>query len=168
MTRGYFAAYTKSQYYQSEYLKNRFGIIENNQISERDWAGLDRKIAKYGIRNSTTTAIPPSGRTSYILDASPSIEPLFSKSVSRRHTFSNMIHNDTRIATEIPPIDHLRIIDVATQCIDEGVSKTINMPEESTKDKILETLLLTMNFKYINGIALYRDKSLIEQPESLA
>lgn len=165
--RGSFEAFPQSEYRNKHYLETKFGNISSSTISTKDWTILDEQINKHGIRNSSTTAIPPSGRTSYLLEASPSIEPHFSNAVSYRQTYSHTVIGGGLTATEISAVDHLRVLDAATQCIDEGVSKTINLREDCTREQITKILLSAIEFKNITGIAIYRDRSLSSQPFAL-
>jgi len=158
--RGFFDAYPQSLYCQPDYLTTRFGAIQNLLVSQSDWKKLDSEISNSGVRNSTTMAIPPSAGAAYILGASPSIEPHFAKNINHK--------KKVLTAIEILPVDHLRVLDTASQCIDESVSKTINLRESCTQDQISEILKLAMDFENITGVALYRDKSLAGQPETIS
>ena len=52
-------------------------ISKNNQVTRQMWESLWKDICRYGIRNSQTTALPPTGTSSWLIDASASIEPRF-------------------------------------------------------------------------------------------
>jgi len=57
---------------------------ENQKLSEQngnnlDWIGLAEEVKKYGIRNGYLLALMPTGSTSLIIGATPSIDPIFAK-----------------------------------------------------------------------------------------
>jgi len=57
---------------------------ENQKISEEngnnlDWIGLAEDIKRYGLRNAYLLALMPTGSTSLIIGATPSIDPIFAK-----------------------------------------------------------------------------------------
>ncbi len=66
--------------YYDHFLQNRYqhGC---NAVSTQDWKNLDAEIAQNKLlRNILTTALPPTGRASILLEVTSSIEPLFSAS----------------------------------------------------------------------------------------
>ncbi len=54
---------------------------ENQKISKNgfDWVGLSEDIKKYGMRNAYLIAVMPTGSTSLIVGATPSVDPIFAK-----------------------------------------------------------------------------------------
>jgi len=60
------------------YLLNRYGSQTTEIVSNKDWVDLYEDVKRYGIRHVSTTALPPTGRSSLVIGASPSIEPYFS------------------------------------------------------------------------------------------
>ncbi len=54
---------------------------ENTRISKNgfDWVGLSEDIKKYGMRNAYLIAVMPTGSTSLIVGATPSVDPIFAK-----------------------------------------------------------------------------------------
>lgn len=78
--RGSFGGILHSRYIMEEnYLTSKYEKLQGSRIPISKWHGLDVEIKNnMDLRNSTTTALPPSGRSALILDASNSIEPLFS------------------------------------------------------------------------------------------
>jgi len=73
-SRGPFPAYHVSRYLDPEWLRRKYpsstGIIKH-----QDWEKLYGDIEKYGIRHSSTTAMPPTGASSIIVSSSKSLEP---------------------------------------------------------------------------------------------
>lgn len=67
--RGTFPAYKKSLYRNVDWLNEKLKIVGADKSSLID------DILKYGIRNATTLAFPPTGTSSQIAGVSPSIEP---------------------------------------------------------------------------------------------
>jgi ribonucleoside-diphosphate reductase alpha chain len=74
--RGPFPAFALSTLQRPAFRK-KYGELESSIVTRADWDTLDRQIARWGIRNATTTALPPSGRSAILLGASTSIEPWF-------------------------------------------------------------------------------------------
>jgi len=88
--RGAFPAWTDSET-KRELIIGRYLGSETRTVSKENWAKLNQDMQRYGIRNVSTVALPPTGRSSMIIDASPSIEPLFRL----------MINNDFKRTFEI-------------------------------------------------------------------
>lgn len=72
-----FRKFGESKCSESEWY-NRFRKNGKEWITNIDWSTLITAINKFGIRNSSTTAVPPTGRSASIVNASYSIEPYFS------------------------------------------------------------------------------------------
>lgn len=75
--RGAFNNFRGSVYESGNFLSNKYSGKSSGMISDEDWKNLDAKIKEFGIRNSTTTCIAPTGTISMIVGASGGIEPLF-------------------------------------------------------------------------------------------
>ncbi|WPM32167.1 ribonucleoside-diphosphate reductase subunit alpha [Hydrogenobacter sp. T-2] len=54
---------------------------ENTRISKNgfDWVGLAQEVKSYGMRNAYLIAVMPTGSTSLIVGATPSVDPIFAK-----------------------------------------------------------------------------------------
>jgi ribonucleoside-diphosphate reductase alpha chain len=74
--RGVFDLFAKSRYTDIAWV-GRFKAFPTQEVSLEKWEYLEKEIVK-GIRNAGTTALPPTGVSSRIVQASASIEPLFS------------------------------------------------------------------------------------------
>lgn len=136
-------------------------------------ATLRMDIKKYGIRNCTSMALAPTGTISLIADYTSAIEPLFAKAMKRKDRVSErlyvhpkyqeMIINGEEIpdwfvdSFELEPKDHFEMQVACQKFCDASVSKTINLPKETT-DEDLSSLLL----EYVHdlkGCTVYRDGS---------
>lgn len=72
--KGSFPLFDESKYSDRDFLiKHR----QDSPIKESQWNKLYDDIQVYGLRNATTTALPPTGSSSRIVGASYSIEPYF-------------------------------------------------------------------------------------------
>jgi ribonucleoside-diphosphate reductase alpha chain len=77
--RGSFPEFTRSRYAAGGFLRRKYGALRGLWIGPPDWDALDEEIRSRGLlRHASTTALPPSGRSALLLDASTSIEPWFS------------------------------------------------------------------------------------------
>lgn len=178
-----------------------FQKVPTTCASEKDWEQLGNEIREVGIRNLSTTIIPPSGRSSLMAGSNASIEPPFSlvadsrlKKTLETHALKEGYFNDLgavydciektgslqqsdlplaikriyRTALEMTPIDHLSMTK-AFQChTDEGISKTINMGEESSVEEVKNVFLSAISAANMKGVTIYRNNSHRLQPKSLS
>jgi ribonucleoside-diphosphate reductase alpha chain len=136
-------------------------------------AQLRMDIKKYGIRNCTLMALAPTGTISLIADYTSAIEPLFAKAMMRHDRvgdrmyihpkYAEMILNDEEIpewfvdSFDLEPKDHFEMQVACQRYCDASVSKTINLPKETTEEHLSDLLL-----EYIHdlkGVTVYRDGS---------
>lgn len=82
-SRGAFANFKGSIYENGSFLTNKYTGKSAGMITDADWKNLDAQIKEFGIRNSTTTCIAPTGTISMIASASGGVEPLFGLVFSR-------------------------------------------------------------------------------------
>lgn len=76
-SRGAFNNFKGSVYERGNFLANKYTGKSAGIITDEDWKNLDAQIKEFGIRNSTTTCIAPTGTISMIASASGGVEPLF-------------------------------------------------------------------------------------------
>ena len=136
-------------------------------------ATLRMDIKKYGIRNCTSMALAPTGTISLIADYTSAIEPLFAKAMIRKDRISERMYIHPKYeefiknneetpdwfvdSFDLEPKDHFEMQVACQKYCDASVSKTINLPKETT-DEDLSNLLL----EYIHdlkGVTVYRDGS---------
>jgi len=136
-------------------------------------AQLRMDIKKYGVRNCTLMALAPTGTISLLADKTSSIEPLFAKAMLRRDRVSKrmyihpkyqeIIENGEEIpdwfvdSFDLEPKDHFEMQVACQKYCDASVSKTINLPEETSEEE-LSTLLLEYIYD-LKGVTVYRDGS---------
>ena len=136
-------------------------------------ASLRMDIKKYGTRNCTLMALAPTGTISLLTDYTSAIEPLFAKAMVRKDRVSDRIYVHPKYqdmiinGKEIPewfvdsfdlqPKDHFEMQVACQKFCDASVSKTINLPPETTKED-LSSLLLEYIYD-LKGVTVYRDGS---------
>lgn len=202
--RGSFLAFAQSRYVLTpDFLSRKYGSVDTDVVSLQDWQALEQRVRTTGhLRNASTTALPPSGRSSLLLDASPSLEPWFSlfdlggklkldlvalvgrhcetgdearrllTEISSRGTCQlpgvvpTTIQALVKCATELAPMDHLRVVAAATRCVDDSASKTVNLPSGASLDVVNELFRAAWRFR-LKAISVYRDGAINGQPEVL-
>ena len=157
--RGRFPLFNESRYNDFSFLMKH---AENSPVSKENWKDLYNDVQKNGLRNATTTALPPTGSSSRIVESSFSIEPYFS--LKSNKIFQNklkemnldegqlsqvkdIIHSSGdcqnisilpswfrktfRLGGQISYKEHLETVGTAQKFIDDGISKTVNIPQDS-------------------------------------
>lgn len=110
--------------------------------------------------------IAPTGSLSILAGCSHSIEPIYARSYERRLTVGTFIESKNiyesefcRTALEISPEWHLKIQAKFQSILDGGLSKTINLPNESSVDDIKKIYILAHKLG-VKGVTVFRDGSI--------
>jgi ribonucleoside-diphosphate reductase alpha chain len=170
------AAYTASVELAIE--KGAFPKFDAGQYGQASFirklpATLRTDIKKYGTRNCTLMALAPTGTISLLADYSSGIEPLFAKAFERKDRVGNRIYIHPKYqeviqnseetpdwfvdSFELQPKDHFEMQVACQKFCDASVSKTINLPKETTEED-LSALLLEYMYD-LKGVTVYRDGS---------
>lgn len=169
-------------------------------MTRGDWAALADDIATTGLlRNSSTIAVPPTGRSAPVVHASTGIEPLFRLSddlpghqradvvaaltaagrtdvlgfvathgrLPADPTLPERLRGVLATATQISPSGHLAMAAAVQACVDEAVSKTVNLPGTASPTDVYDTYATAFELG-CKGITVYVDGSRSVQPQALA
>ena len=136
-------------------------------------AEIRMDIKKYGIRNCTLMALAPTGTISLLTDYSSAIEPLFAKALLRKDRVGERMYIHPKYkeilisgeetpdwfvdSFDLEPKDHFEMQVACQKYCDASVSKTINLPAETTEQD-LSSLLLEYIYD-LKGVTVYRDGS---------
>jgi len=114
--------------------------------------GIRDGVARYGIRNSHLLSIAPTGTISLSADnVSSGIEPVFSHKYDRTiqsfdgpkveevTDYGYRVFNTRGVtANELPVLDHVRVLNLASQYVDSACSKTCNVGDDVSWDQFKE------------------------------
>ena len=196
-TRGSFRAmdlpYGCRHVEEPAYVEQRYGKRPTRWVSEVDWYNLGNTIRETRLlRHSTTIALPPTGRSGLVINASPGVEPLFSlkdpdgnvREVVRQllpnHEILQKISDSGKLpesipkhirrvlvtSTDIAAIDHLKMVAALQTVVDESISKTINLRAEATVSEVREIYESAYRLG-LKGMTMYREGSSTSQPVRL-
>ncbi|MCP4303895.1 MAG: hypothetical protein GY788_03240 [bacterium] len=135
-------------------------------VLDAEWDQLCSLVQEVGLRNSSVTAVPPSGRTSLLLGASAGIEPHLE---SRAQSNCGMVQSLGCLsdgagaampsATEVSVRDHVKVAAAASGLVDEAVSKTVNLPESATVEDV-ELAFTEGIWRNLSAVSVYRSNSI--------
>ena len=136
-------------------------------------AGMRSDIKKYGTRNCTLMALAPTGTISLLTGYTSAIEPLFAKAHIRKDRVSERMYIHPKYqelilnaeetpewfvdAFDLEAKDHFEMQVACQKFCDASVSKTINLPKDTTEED-LSALLLEYVYD-LKGVTVYRDGS---------
>lgn len=110
--------------------------------------------------------IAPTGSLSILADCSFSIEPVYAREYERRvvaGTFEEgkaMYSSEhCRTAYEVSPEWHLKVQAAFQDIVDGGVSKTINVPNNTSVEEIRKIYIKAWKSK-VKGVTIFRDRSI--------
>lgn len=141
-TGEFFEFYTNKEF-KLKHAKVRRIFKDMPVPSVDDWQRLANQIKRHGLWNSYVLAIPPTGSISYLNEATPSIHPCTNLIEARKEGKLGQIYYPAPYLTDANHKNYLdaftigykALIDVyaaATQHIDQGLSMTLFLPEDST------------------------------------
>lgn len=175
------------------YISQRYSPHPTKWVSASDWYNLGEKIrTTQFLRHSTTIALPPTGRSGLVINASPGVEPLFSlkdpdgkvrnvvcdlvkDAPTIEHIFlngtlpQNVDHRVKSIlvtSTDISATSHLEMVAALQTVVDESISKTINLRAEATVSEVRE-IYEKAYLLGLKGMTMYREGSSVLQPVKL-
>jgi len=159
---------------------DRSYIVDDELILELLKSIFNTEKGKGGLRNSRRLSIAPTGTISILLNTSSGIEPNFSyewtrdivvsPTERRQLTYYHRLYNEENKAKgllvkahDITPEQHVRAVSIFAPYIDSAISKTVNMPNDSTVDDVRKIYEYCFD-NGIKGVTIYRDGSRSEQP----
>ncbi|MGH3620614.1 MAG: hypothetical protein ACRDQ5_02335, partial [Sciscionella sp.] len=188
-----------SRYADPRFL-TRFAALPVRSVTPGDWGALAHEIAATGmLRNSSTIAVPPTGRSAPVIGASTGIEPLFRltdphlpdhlhpaarttlQAAGRTDLLAHVTEHGRlpdqadvspylaavlATAAQIAPAGHLAMAAAVQACVDEAVSKTVNLPGTAAAREVYDTYMSAWEAG-CKGITVYVDGSRQIQPKAL-
>ena len=178
-----------------DFLSVKYGNADTRWVSGSEWRRLGSLIRSSKLlRNSSTIALPPTGRSALVIDASTGVEPIFSIIHSNKmsllpivreiigadaeqertivemgkldDSFNESVKSLLRTSTEIHPDDHLLMVAALQPVVDESISKTINLPQDATVE-LVEHIYMQAYLLNLKGMTMYRDGSSRFQPKEV-
>jgi ribonucleoside-diphosphate reductase alpha chain len=158
--KGAFPKFDPIQYGKAHFIRNLPGKLR-------------MAIKDKGIRNVTCMAMAPTGTISLIPEVTSGIEPLFRKAYVRSDRVSdrmyvhplykNILESDGKVpewfvdTNDLKPEDHFEMQSIVQKYVDGAVSKTINMPADTTPKQLSR---LTLEYVHdLKGVTVYVDGS---------
>lgn len=137
---------------------------------------VQKKIKKYGVRNSVILMQAPTGSTSLMAGVTSGIEPVYEFSFTRRdrlgeHKIYHPLlqawkdaHPDQEIpsyfvsSSDLTPEDHILVQAAVQKYVDASISKTVNAPNSFTIDDVKKLYMMAYDLG-LKGVTFFRDGS---------
>ena len=161
---------------KGSFSKFKAGPYLSNKFIGRLPPDIQADIREYGIRNAVILSVAPTGTISMLTGCSSGIEPLFAPVYIRRFRsggvvverlvvdslFQEYVEKDKSLdnfvsSHNISGDEHIKMLARVQQWIDQSISKTTNVPEDTTVKGIARYLLRYAG--HVKGWTIYRSKS---------
>lgn len=120
-------------------LLNNIDIVIPNKY---DWTSLNEDIMKYGIYNAYQLSVAPNQSSAYIMEATPSVQPVSNIVEVRDYGYSQAIYPMPYLTNENKhlyknayEVDQLKMLDlmaVIQQYVDQAISIVVNVKSDTT------------------------------------
>ena len=140
-------------YYLITYNRNAAGMrVQETEV-------LAKKLEKIGWSLEKWIEVTKQRNPKYEFDGS--LQGLVSDPFQneKSNNFLKKMKSVFKTSHEISPQDHLRMVTVFKKYIENGISKTINLPTTTTKEQVREILIKSIEWD-LKGITVFRDKCL--------
>lgn len=155
---------------------NETATDESSKISEQKgvfpnyYGSLWHTTHARRVRNATLTTVAPTGTLSLIANCSSGIEPRFGRNIQKNilggrlvETINPELDNEYFIdASRVSAEAHVRIQATFQAHVHAAISKTINLPNNATKEDVRHAYILAHNLR-CKSITVYRDGSRLKQ-----
>lgn len=151
-------------------IEKKYGHLSTKYVPSTEWQRLAEEIRNTKLlRNASTIALPPTGRSALTIDASTGIEPIFSQEdyLTLHPHLKNSSHEFLQTAKNITPRAHILMAAFIQRGVDESISKTINLPTETSVGEIKEMYVEAWKLG-LKGVSVYREASKNSQPKHLS
>jgi ribonucleoside-diphosphate reductase alpha chain len=152
---------------------NNVSFEESKRLGKEK--GIPEAIQNLGLkrRNLVTTNAAPTGSRAFIANTSSGIEPFFSFEYTHtdsdgnksyfKYDFVNDANKEVLVtANDISPEEHVLMQSAWQKYLGAAISKTVNMPNNSTKEDVDKIYRLAYKTE-CKGITIFRDGSKSEQ-----
>lgn len=157
--RGKFVGFEKSEYATGKALEKYCNGIVDLEIktdkvkellssidivvpNKYDWTSLNEDIVKYGIYNAYQLAVAPNQSSAYIMEATPSVQPVSNIVEVRDYGYSQAIYPMPYLTNENKhlyknayEVDQLKMLDlmaIIQQYVDQAISIVVNVKSDTT------------------------------------
>ena len=91
-------------------------------------------------------------------DQDATISKIINKGIKTCNNIPEYIKEVFKTAQDISAEDHIKMMAAVQQFVDNSISKTVNLPEDATKEDVYKSFLLAHKLG-IKGLTIYRDNS---------
>lgn len=157
--RGKFVGFEKSEYITGKALEKYCDGTVNLEVktdkvkellssidiiipNKYDWTSLNEDIMKYGIYNAYQLAVAPNQSSAYIMEATPSVQPVSNIVEVRDYGYSQAIYPMPYLTNENKhlyknayEVDQLKMLDlmaIIQQYVDQAISIVVNVKSDTT------------------------------------